>query len=47
MSCSGPSQALAYLYSRARQAKVVTKDEARPAINVARLSELLEKADSD
>jgi hypothetical protein len=45
-------QALAYLYSReneaeARQAKVLTKDEAarRIAINVARLPELLVKAD--
>jgi hypothetical protein len=44
-------QALAYLYSRdnedeARQAKVLTKDEARRiAINMARLPELLGKAD--
>jgi hypothetical protein len=43
--------ALAYLYSRdneaeARQAKVLTKDEVRRiAINVARLPELLGKAD--
>ena len=46
-------QALAYLYSRdneaeARQAKVLTKDEARRmAINIARLRELLGKADRD
>jgi K+/H+ antiporter YhaU regulatory subunit KhtT len=46
-------QALAYLYSRdnedeARQAKVLTKDEARRiAINMARLPELLGKADRD
>jgi K+/H+ antiporter YhaU regulatory subunit KhtT len=46
-------QALAYLYSRdnedeARQAKVLTKDEARRiALNMARLPELLGKADRD
>jgi hypothetical protein len=37
-------QALAYVYSReteALQAKVLTKDEARIAINIARLPELL------
>ena len=45
--------ALAYLYSRenedeARQAKVLTKDEARRiAVNAARLPELLGKADRD
>jgi hypothetical protein len=43
-------QSLAYLYSRdnedeARQAKVLTKDEAR--VNVARLPELLKKAERD
>jgi hypothetical protein len=44
-------QALAYIYSRdnedeARQAKVLTKDEGRRiAINVARLPQLLGKAD--
>jgi hypothetical protein len=42
-------QALAYIYSReARQAKVLTKDEARRiAINMARLPELLGKAGRD
>ena len=46
-------QALAYIYSRdnedeARQAKVLTKDEARRiAVNVPRLPELLGKRDGD
>jgi hypothetical protein len=46
-------QALAYLYGRetevdARQAKVLTNEEARRiAINVARLPELLGKAEPD
>ena len=46
-------QALAYIYSRhneagARQAKMLTKSEARPiAVNVARLPELPGKADHD
>jgi hypothetical protein len=46
-------QALAYLYSRdneaeARQAKMLTKDESRRiAVNIARLPELLGKADRD
>jgi hypothetical protein len=50
---SANGQALAYLYPRdsedeARQAKVLTKDEApRIALNIARLPELLGKAERD
>jgi hypothetical protein len=46
-------QSIAYVYSReteaeARQANVLTKDEARRiAVNIALLSELLGKADRD
>jgi hypothetical protein len=47
--CATNGQALAYIYSRdneaeARQAKVLTKDEARRIpVNIARLPELLGK----
>ena len=49
MSSVTRGQALAYIYSRdnedeARQAKVLTKEEARH-VNVARLPQLLGKAD--
>jgi hypothetical protein len=50
---SGSGQVLAYFYSRdnedeGRQVKVLTKYEARRiAVNVARLPELLGKADRD
>jgi hypothetical protein len=52
-SGTASGQALAYVYSRdsedeARQAKVLTKDEARRiAVNVARPPELVGKADDD